>query len=116
MTIGEGTINTLVAIGITVPLFLLWIVAYVDLARRRDLAITKKALWAAAMFFGVYIGIAAYAVMRPVPEVIGKGLNPTTPETSAIVSNLETLRENHSEGSMTDADYLTKKRELLGLV
>jgi len=115
MTIAEGTARTLVIIGLTIPLFLMWIVAYVDLARRRDLSVIKKVGWAVAMFFGAYIGIAAYFIMRPVAEVIGKGLNPTTPETSAIVDDLETLRTSHSEGSLTDADYLAKKRGILGL-
>lgn len=116
MTIAEGTARILVIIGLTVPLFLMWIVAYVDLARRRDLSVIKKALWATAMFFGAYIGIAAYAIMRPVPVVVGKGLNPTTPETSAIVDELESLRTSHSEGSLTEADYLARKRDLLGLI
>ena len=115
MTIAEDTARILVVIGLTVPLFLMWIVAYVDLARRRDLSVIKKALWAAVMFFGAYIGIAAYFIMRPVAEVVGKGLNLTAPETSAIVDDLESLRTNHSEGSITDADYLARKRDLLGL-
>jgi hypothetical protein len=116
MTIAEETSRLLIVVGLTASLVLLWIVAYVDLARRRDLSVIKKALWAAAMFFGAYIGIAAYFIMRPVAEVIGKGLNPTTPESSALVSDLESLRSTHAEGSLTDADYLAKKRDLLGLV
>ena len=116
MNIAEDTSRQLVAIGFTVSLLLLWIVAYVDLARRKDLAVVKKLLWVAAMLFGAYIGIAVYFVMRPVPEVIGKGLNSTAPESSALVGNLESLRSSHTEGSLSDADYLAKKRDLLGLV
>ena len=116
MTIAQETARSLVVVGITVSLLLLWIVAYVDLARRKDLSVVKKLLWAAAMFFGVYIGIAAYFVMRPVPEVIGKGLSSDTPESSALIGGLELLRTSHAEGSLSDADYLAKKRNLLGLV
>lgn len=116
MNIAEGTARSLVVIGIAVSLLLLWIVAYVDLARRKDLSVVKKLLWAAAMFFGVYIGIAAYFVMRPMPEVIGKGLSSETPESSVLVGDLESLHASHAEGSLSDADYLAKKRNLLGLV
>lgn len=116
MNIAEGTARSLVVIGITASLLLLWIVAYVDLARRKDLSVVKKLLWAAAMFFGVYIGIAAYFVMRPVPEVIGKGPSSETPARSALVADLESLHASHAEGSLSDADYLAKKRNLLGLV
>jgi hypothetical protein len=116
MTIAQETARLLVVIGITVSLLLLWIVAYVDLARRKDLSVVKKLLWAAAMFFGVYIGIAAYFVMRPLPEVIGKGLSSDTTESSALVGDLESLRASHVEGTLSDADYLAKKRNLLGLV
>ena len=115
MSIAEETARTLVVIGVTVPLFLLWIVTFVDIARRKDLPILKKALWTAITFFGAFIGIAVYFAMRPVPEVLGKGLRRTTPETSAVVSDLETLRADHANGSINDAEYLAKKRDLLGL-
>ncbi len=115
MNIAEDTARVLVVIGIAIPLLLLWIVTFVDIARRKNLPITRKALWTAVTFFGAHIGIAVYYGMRPVPEVLGKGLRPTTPETSATVSRLETLRADHTAGSINDADYLAKKRDLLGL-
>lgn len=116
MTIAQETARSLVVIGVTASLLLLWIVAYVDLARRKDLSVVKKLLWAAAMFFGVYVGIAAYFVMRPIPEVIGKGDSSDTSESSVLVGDLESLRSSHAEGSVSDVDYLAKKRNLLGLV
>lgn len=115
MNVAEETTRVLLVIGITVPLFLLWMVTFVDIARRRDLSLLRKMMWTAVTFFGVYIGIAVYAAMRPVPEVFGKGLRQTIPETSATVSTLETLRADHAGGSIDDADYLAKKRNLLGL-
>jgi uncharacterized membrane protein len=111
----EESIRVLMTIGIAASLFLIWIVAYVDLARRNDLSILKKVAWALIMFFGAYIGIAAYFILRPVPEVMGKGLHHTTPESSEVVNALETLHEDHADGSISDADYLTQKRSLLGL-
>lgn len=115
MTIAEETTRLLLFIGITVPLVLLWIVTFVDIARRRDLSILRKAMWAAVTFFGLYVGIAVYAAMRPMPEAFGKGLTGTVPEISATVTTLEMLRAEHADGSINDADYLVKKRDLLGL-
>jgi hypothetical protein len=111
----EATIRTLLAIGIAASLILLWIVAYVDLARRKDLSVLKKVLWALIILFGAYIGIAAYFIMRPMPEVIGKRAHATTPASSEVVENLESLHESHAGGSITDTDYLARKRSLLGL-
>lgn len=111
----EETLRTLLSIGIAASLVLLWIVAYVDLARRRDLSVIKKVLWGLVIVFGAYIGIAAYFIMRPVPEVPGKRADTTTPASSAIVEDLESLHSSYAEGSITDADYLAKKRSLLGL-
>ena len=111
----EETIRVLMTVGIAASLVLIWIVAYVDLARRKDLSIMKKVVWAVIMFFGAYIGIAAYFILRPVPEVMGKGLHHTTPESSEIVNALERLHEDHADGSISDADYLEQKRSLLGL-
>jgi beta-lactamase regulating signal transducer with metallopeptidase domain len=111
----EETLLIVLAIGLGASLLLIWIVAYVDLARRKDLSIMKKAIWAVVMFFGAYIGIAAYFIMRPIPEVAGKGLNPTTSESSRVVNTLESLHTDHTDGSIADAAYLEEKRNLLGL-
>jgi Phospholipase_D-nuclease N-terminal len=113
--VGDETLRWLIVVGLVVPLFMLWIVAYVDVARRKDLKVTRKFLWAAAIFFGAYIGIAAYFLMRPIAPVIGKGLEATTPRSSQLVADLESLRQNHANGAVTDDDYLARKRDLLGL-
>ncbi len=111
----EQTIRILMGIGIAASLILIWIVAYVDLARRSDLSVVKKVAWALIIFFGAYFGIAAYFILRPVPEVMGKGLHHTTPESSEIVNEIEALHGDHADGSISDADYLEQKRDLLGL-
>ncbi len=115
MKFGDNILTQLLAIGLVVPLFLLWIVAYVDVARRKDLRFTRKVFWAVAIFLGVYIGIAAYFMMRPVAPVIGKGTRATAPRSSRLVADLESLKEGHTDGAITDDDYLAKKRNLLGL-
>jgi hypothetical protein len=113
--LAEETLPTLLSIGIFASLALLWIVTYVDLARRKDLSVVKKVLWGLAIFFGAYIGIAAYFIMRPVPEVPGKRADATTPASSEVVEELELLHSRYDEASITDADYLAQKRDLLGL-
>jgi len=115
MKLGDGTEAWLLVIGLGLPLVMLWLVAYVDVARRKDLAVTKKVLWASAIFFGAYVGIAAYFMMRPVAPAIGKDREATTPRSSQLVSDLESLKNAHAEGTVTADDYLAGKRDLLGL-
>lgn len=111
----EETFQILMGIGIAASAVLIWIVAYVDLARRGDLSVISKVTWALIMFFGAFVGVAAYFILRPVPEVMGKGPHNTMPESSEIVNALEALHDDHAEGSISDADYLEQKRGLLGL-
>jgi len=111
----DGTLAWLLVIGLGVPLVMLWLVAYVDVARRKDLRVGRKVLWAGAIFFGAYVGIAAYFVMRPLPPVMGKDRRATTPRSSQLVADLESLRQSHDEGAVTADDYLARKRDLLGL-
>ena len=116
MKFGDNILTQLLAIGLVVPLFLLWIVAYVDVVRRKDLKFTRKVLWATAIFFTAYIGIALYFMMRPVAPVVGKDTRATTPRSSQLVADLESLKEGHTDGAIPDDDYLARKRRLLGLV
>ena len=93
MTFFDDTLETLIVVGLVVPLFLLWIVAYVDVARRSDLAVGRKVMWGAVILFGAYVGIAVYFIMRPVRPPAGKDLAATTPHSSEKVARLEQLRE-----------------------
>lgn len=115
MSVVDEALERLIIVGLIVPLLLLWIVAYVDLARRPDFGIRRKALWAVVMFLGAYVGIAAYFILRPVPPPAGKSATGTTTRASEIVTEMEALREGHTDGAMTDGDYLKRKRNLLGL-
>lgn len=114
MDLLDSALRPVLLIGLIIPLFIFWILAFVDLARRKDLAASKKAVWAAAMFFGGYIGIAFYFALRPIPPPAGKDVNATVPRSSAIVSELETLQASHDEGEFSDDNYLTRKRGLFG--
>jgi len=79
----DGTLAWLLVIGLGVPLVMLWLVAYVDVARRKDLRVGRKVLWAGAIFFGAYVGIAAYFVMRPLPTIVTACRRPRIPQTES---------------------------------
>ncbi|MEE8486415.1 MAG: PLDc N-terminal domain-containing protein [Acidimicrobiia bacterium] len=111
----DDAMRALLAIGLVVPLAFLWIVAFVDVARRKDLPVLQKALWAGVMFFGAYIGIAVYFAMRPIPLPPGKDANATTPPSSAIVTELEALQSRYATGELSNDNYLSRKRSLFGL-
>lgn len=115
MTLGDGALDRLIIVGLVVPLFSMWLVAYVDIARRRDLQPIRKALWAGVIFFAPYVGIVAYMAVRPVTSAFGAGGHQTTPRSSVLVADIESLRQDHHDGVITDEHYLSRKRQLLGL-
>jgi len=111
----EITADILVVIAIAVPLFLLWIAAFIDLFRRRDLGIGKKLMWGAIVIFSAHVGLLLYFVFRPVPPPSGKRPHDMTDRASGIVTEIEVLHAEHDAGDISDAAYLTAKRTLLGL-
>ena len=110
-----AAIDTLMWVALTLPVIAIWVVAFWDLTRRKDLRLVGKVAWAVAIIFTAYIGIAAYAIMRPIPPPDGKVSAKTTPRASAIVGALETLVAAHAAGSVTDASFDMQKRQILGL-
>lgn len=52
---------------IAIPLLLIWVLAVVDLVRRRDLSTGHKVLWALAVLLIPIVGAIVYFVARP-PE------------------------------------------------
>ena len=44
---------------------LIWVLALVDILRRRDLRTSSKVLWALAVFFVPVVGVLVYLVARP---------------------------------------------------
>jgi len=115
MTLGDGVLDQLIILGLVVPMISMWLVAYVDIARRRDLKPTRKILWAAVIFFVPYIGVLAYVAWRPMAPMFGAGSHGTTPRSSVLVADIESLRQDHLNGAITDESYLSKKRDMLGL-
>lgn len=115
MTLTDTALDRLIIVGLVVPLFSMWLVAYVDIARRRDLELMRKALWAVVIFFAPYLGIVAYMAVRPVSSAFGAGGRRTTPRSSMLVADIESLRQDHLDGVITDDHYLLRKRQILGL-
>ncbi|MCL1588543.1 MAG: PLD nuclease N-terminal domain-containing protein [Actinomycetia bacterium] len=111
----EITADILVVIAIVVPLFLLWVAAFIDLFRRKDLGIGKKLMWGAIVIFSAHVGLLLYFVFRPVPPPSGKRLRDKNDRASGIVTAIEDLHDDHDAGDITDTAYLTAKRTLLGL-
>ena len=102
-------------IAITVPLGLLYFASYLDLVRRDDLSLRRKLMWAAIVFFLVFIGVVIYFFMRPPRPPEGKRYGETVSRTGAIVSELETAVAAHAAGDVSDEEFLSRKRTLLGL-
>jgi hypothetical protein len=111
----EAAVATLLQIAVVVPLALLWFAVIIDLLKRDDLSVFRKALWAALVIFAAHIGVLLYFVFRPIPEPPGKSLSTTVDRSSMIVTNLERLRTEYRSGNISNDEYLATKRELLGV-
>jgi hypothetical protein len=111
----EIAADVLLTIAIVVPLFLLWIAAFIDLFRRKDLGIGKKLMWGVIVVFSAHVGLLLYFVFRPIPPPSGKRLRDRTDRASGIVTSIERLHNERDAGDISDAAYLTAKRTLLGL-
>jgi hypothetical protein len=111
----EITAEILLVIAIVVPLFLLWIAAFIDLVRRKDLGIGKKLMWGVIVVFSAHVGVLLYFIFRPIPPPSGKRLLDRNDRASGIVTAIERLHTEHDAGDLSDSAYLTAKRNLLGL-
>ncbi len=115
MNIALESIDVISIVAVTVPLLLLFVASFVDLYRRDDLSVLRKALWAILILLTTYVGIAIYFIARPTRAPEGKRYGATVPRTRAIVDALEGLRAQHAAGTINDTMYLDEKRALLGL-
>ncbi|MGI9584347.1 MAG: PLD nuclease N-terminal domain-containing protein [Acidimicrobiia bacterium] len=115
MSLFDETVNVAIVIAIVVPLLLLWVAAFYDLLRRKDLSVVRKALWTALIVFTAYVGIAIYFIARPIRPPEGKRYGKTAPRARGVVDDIERARTEYASGSIDDETYLTKKRMLLGL-
>ena len=108
-------LDTFMLVALALPLIALWVVTFWDIARRRDLTVTRKIMWSLVIVITAYIGIALYAIMRPVPPPPGKARSASLPRASAIVGALEALVASHDAGDIPDATFDGEKRKILGI-
>lgn len=108
-------LDTLALVALTLPLIALWVAAFWDIARRRDLSVVRKLTWSLIIVLTAYIGIAIYAIARPVPPPPGKVDAATLARASAIVGALEQLVSTHANGEVSDEQFKIAKRDILGL-
>jgi hypothetical protein len=50
---------------IAIPLLIIWVLALVDIIRRRDLGTGSKVLWALAVLVVPIVGVIVYLIVRP---------------------------------------------------
>lgn len=93
----------------------MYFAAYLDLYRRDDLSVLMKLTWAAVVFFLVFVGVVAYFFMRPPRPPEGKRYDETVSRSRELVGELEAASAEHEAGAISDHDYLSRKRSLLGL-
>lgn len=108
-------LDPIVILAIVAPLGLLYLASFVDLYRRPDLSVALKAIWATFIFFTAFIGVAIYFVARPVRPPEGKRYGKAVPRTREIVTQIEDAHAAHARGELDDGDYLSRKRQFLGL-
>ena len=102
-------------VAILVPLALLFFASYLDLARRKDLSARRKVMWAVIIFFLVYVGVALYFFMRPPRPPEGKRYGETASRSRELVGALEGVHAEYAAGTLSDQEYLSRKRSLLGI-
>jgi phospholipase D-like protein len=72
--------------------FLIWVLALVDILRRRDLRTSSKVLWALAALFVPIIGVVAYLIARP-PDA--RQYSPEDVNRLQGDASYESLRDRH---------------------
>jgi Short C-terminal domain/Phospholipase_D-nuclease N-terminal len=112
--------NFFFLILIYVPLVMLWVFALVDLARRADLSSLAKGLWAVAIVLLPIIGMLVYFITRPDDEgvpaaAVGNQQQNLSGDLSLDkLDEIEKLAELRDSGALTDDEFSTMKRKILG--
>ena len=114
--IDASALDPVVWLAIFIPLILLYIASIVDLIRRKDLSVVRKAGWVVVIVLTVYIGVALYYLFRPPATPEGKQRDDSEHHTATIVDQLDELRNAHARGDISDHRFLEGKRQVLGLV
>ena len=90
-----------VAVLVAIPLIALLAFAVVDVARRRELSVTRRIVWVAALVFVPVVALAVYLVVRPPRAVQLSGGDADASRAEAIVI----IAERRQRGELTDEEY-----------
>ena len=99
-------------IAIWVPIVILWITALFDLVGHPAISGGKKAAWAVLIVFVPIVGALIYFGLRPKRE------SPTGPsedeKRATVVEALDRAARLHDAGKLSDQEYESVKRQLVG--
>jgi hypothetical protein len=96
------------------PLLVVEVVALFHLfARRPDLSLAGKTAWAAGILLIPFVGVLAYALLRPPGPASGKATGEQA--SGSTMGRLRDLMAAHDSGAMDDAAYDEAKAALFGV-
>ncbi len=98
-------------LAIWVPVVLLWATALVDLIGHPGITGGKKAAWAVLIVFVPIVGALIYFGFRPRREPDEPVAAPTGP---SVVEALDRAAQLHEAGKLSDREYESVKRQLVG--
>ncbi len=86
---------------VSLPLLALLVYMIVDVARRRDLRVTRRILWIVILLAVPIVGLGLYVVVRPPRslQISGEGGDVATAEQIVV------LAEERQRGELSDDDY-----------
>jgi len=100
---------------VVIPLVIIWLAALFHIvARRPDLSISWKGIWAIAVLAVPYIGVFIYTMLRPPRAPRRKGANDPT-AVGAAIERLRSLVTAHADGTIDDGEFAAEKAEVFGL-
>ncbi len=100
---------------VIVPLLIIEAIALFHVvARRPDLRVTRKVMWAAGIVLLPVIGALLYALFRPPGLATGKANQEEGPAGSTMQA-LQQVMASHSAGELDDEGYAAAKRDVFGL-
>ena len=108
---GDGLLTVL-----ELALFVAWLCllfyVYADIFRSHDLSGGAKALWVLAIFIFPMLGTLAYLIVRG-GEIHERAALAARRASSSSLDELERLAALHRQGSVSDEEFESAKRQLL---
>lgn len=109
------TAEALTIAVVIVPLAILWISALFHIiARRPDLSIPWKGIWAATVVMLPFVGVMIYAIVRP-PLPPGRTADHDPSAIAVAVEQTRDLIAAHERGAIDDETFAADKARIFGL-